>query len=152
MPTEVLRAALEKVQIASRAQIVAQRPTIILDAAHTVESIRALRLAIEAHVPHKRLILIMGVSKDKDFDGMLKEILPVTWAAIFSKSDSPRAVEPETLAERAKALCDRDSKVVPVPAEALQVARELASPDDLICITGSFFLAGKIKEALGGVT
>ena len=32
--------------------------------------------------------------------------------------------------------------------EALEEAKEIAKSDDLICITGSFFLAGKVKEIL----
>lgn len=145
---EVVRSALRTLQIPGRAQIVGQRPTVILDGAHTVASARALWQAIEESVPHDKLILIMGISSDKDVDGIMGEVLPHADTVFFCKSDSPRAVEPEELAQRAIERCGKAAKVEPVPKEALRAARAVASARDLICVTGSFYVAGKVREAL----
>ena len=149
---EAVRAAFRKLEIAGRAQIVGRRPTVILDGAHTVESVRALWQTIEGYVPHDKLVLIMGISSDKDVDGILAEIVPHADTVFFSKSDSPRAVEPEELAESALKQCGKKGHVEPVPGEALRAALMLACPNDLICVTGSFYLAGKIREALDAST
>lgn len=146
--SHVMAEALSQLELAGRAQIVGHDPTMVLDGAHTVESARALMEAIGAYVPHECMLAIVGISRDKDVDGILREVLPCAAMVVFSKSDSPRAVPPETLAERARAVCGKESVVVTDPAKALQVARDAAAPGDVICVTGSFYLAGKIREAL----
>ena len=103
-PEAVCR-AFRTLRIPGRVEIVGRDPTLILDGAHTVESVRALCEAIQTYVPHGRLILIIGVSADKNVDGILKEIVPHASEVIFSQSDSPRAVPAVRLAERAKDLC-----------------------------------------------
>jgi len=40
--------------------------------------------------------------------------------------------------------------VAPHPADALALARRLAAPEDLICITGSLMLVGEVKALLRG--
>ena len=147
---DAVRRAFRTLKIPGRVEIVGKSPTTILDGAHTVESVRALREAIQMYLPHGRLILIIGVSADKNVDGILEEIVPHAAEVIFSQSDSPRAVPAETLSERSMDLCGKSGTVQPIPAEALRVARALATPQDTICTTGSFYLAGKIKEAAPG--
>ncbi len=148
--TDTIAEALGKVALPGRAQVVASNPTIIVDGAHTVESIHALREAIDAYVPHERLILVLGVATDKDVDGIIREIVPHADEAIFSTSDSPRAAEAAALAARAKALCGREGRVIESPAHAIAAAQGMAAPGDLICVTGSFYLAGDVLEALRG--
>ncbi len=63
--------------------------------------------------------------------------------------NNPRAVPPEELQK----LCDptiHDRVILaPDPATALAAARQRATPNDLICVTGSFFLAGEVRDLLG---
>ena len=38
--------------------------------------------------------------------------------------------------------------VAATPAEAWQLARRITTPDDLICVTGSFFIAAEMRDLI----
>jgi dihydrofolate synthase/folylpolyglutamate synthase len=54
----------------------------------------------------------------------------------------------EELAELLRHSVDLPYTVCPTPREAWYAARERAGPDDLICVTGSVFLAGELRPEL----
>jgi dihydrofolate synthase/folylpolyglutamate synthase len=65
-------------------------------------------------------------------------------------SNNPRSVPPEQLAALWAKASQAPVEVCPTPAEALARARGEAGPDDLICVTGSVFLAGEVRPLLVG--
>ncbi|MHC4183610.1 MAG: bifunctional folylpolyglutamate synthase/dihydrofolate synthase [Planctomycetota bacterium] len=58
--------ALAKIKCPARIEVVSTKPLIILDTAHTVSSMKFLRESIKENFTFKRLILIIGLSADKD--------------------------------------------------------------------------------------
>jgi len=62
--------------------------------------------------------------------------------------DNPRSVPPEQLTDLLRAPGDLPFTICPTPAEAYGAARAAAGPDDVICITGSVFLAGELRPLL----
>ena len=60
--------------------------------------------------------------------------------------DNPRAVEVETLHRRVRELFDIPVHATGDPASAWHLARRLAGREDLVCVTGSFFIAAEIRE------
>jgi dihydrofolate synthase/folylpolyglutamate synthase len=75
--------------------------------------------------------------------------------------ENPRAVEIEQLQQLAAAVLSTPSSngdtrpaihATDRPSEAWQVARNLAGPDDLICSTGSFFLAAELRPLVQATT
>lgn len=147
-----VRHALTTVRCPARVEVVSRNPLIILDAAHTVESIKALKQALRSNFKFNKLIVLMGISKDKDIDGILAEIIPSADIIIFTCSDSPRAAEPDKLMEKAKQFSDNKHYLsITNIKKALDKARKITTPDDLLCITGSFYVAGKVKEIMEGL-
>ena len=65
-------------------------------------------------------------------------------------TDNPRAVAPEELARLWSAACSVPAQTYPTPAEAIAAARAAAGPGDLVCVTGSVFLAGEARPMLLG--
>ncbi|MBI2560265.1 MAG: bifunctional folylpolyglutamate synthase/dihydrofolate synthase, partial [Planctomycetes bacterium] len=59
-----VRHALTTVRCLARVEVVSRKPLIILDAAHTVESIKALKQALQSNFKFNKLIVLMGISKD----------------------------------------------------------------------------------------
>ncbi len=144
-----VRHALTTVRCPARVEVVSRSPLIILDVAHTVESIKALKQTLQSNFKFKKLIVLMGLSEDKDIDGVLTEIVSFADEIIFTRSDNPRAASPHELAEKAKALSRNPQLLTHNSVEdAFNEAKKLAEEDDLICITGSFYVAGKIKEII----
>jgi dihydrofolate synthase/folylpolyglutamate synthase len=96
-----------------------------------------------------RRILIFAGSCDKDLAGMLEVLAPPFNHVFLTRySHSPRAVPAEKLAGMLRELSAVTHTICPTPADAWKSAREMAGPDDLICITGSVFLAGELRPTL----
>jgi dihydrofolate synthase/folylpolyglutamate synthase len=68
---------------------------------------------------------------------------------IVTRFSNPRAYDPEHLA----ALLQQHGLPVSIaadPATALALARQRATPADLVCVTGSLLLLGELKASLQG--
>ncbi len=137
---------LDNVQMSGRMEMVCHDPRILVDAAHNAASIRALIRAIGQHVPYDSMIIIFGCNGDKDIRGMLTELQYGADKVIFTRSNSPKAVWPHELAEMYSEICGKMCQSTLSLAEALRVAQSAISREDLICITGSFYLVGQVKQ------
>ena len=91
--------------------------------------------------------MVIGLSADKDIEGILKEIACVADGLILTRTGNP-AKRTEQLAVTAKRFYRKNPMVIEDIDEAMKEAKKIAIKDDLICITGSFFLAGKMKKLL----
>jgi dihydrofolate synthase/folylpolyglutamate synthase len=121
-----------------------QQPRIIVDGAHNPASMRALMREIGAHVPFDSMICIFGCNADKDVNANLEMLAQGSDKIIFTKaSDQPRAVDPDELCRRFEKLKGRTCQTAPTITKALEIATNAASRDDLICVTGSFYLVGE---------
>ncbi len=139
-------AGLSNVQMVGRMEMIFRDPRILVDAAHNAASIRALIAAIGQHVPYDSMIIIFGCNSDKDVRGMLTEIQYGADKVIFTRSNSPKAVWPQDLAEMYTEICGKMCQSTLSLTEALRVAQSAISREDLICITGSFYLVGQAKQ------
>jgi dihydrofolate synthase/folylpolyglutamate synthase len=121
-------------------------PRVIIDGAHTGESVRTLINAIGAHVRSDSMIVVFGCAADKDVDAMLAEISRGGDKFIFTKAHgNPRAMDPEELRKRFEDAHGKMSQVEPTLKDAINTAAKGVGRDDLICVTGSFYLAGEAK-------
>jgi len=92
--------------------------------------------------------LVLGLSSDKDIEGVLKEIACISDYLILTRTGNPREADPKQMAVIVKCFFHKNLMVIEDIDEALNEAKGIAEKDDLICTTGSFFLAGKVKELL----
>lgn len=154
MPDDAIRRGLAAAQCPARIEQVAVSPTFILDVAHNPASIEALLAVLRERYAPRRRILIFASSKDKDYLSMVKLVLPAFDTIFLTQYiENPRAVEAETLlsiAQRLQSACaDPSSRRVlhatARPADALRLAGLMAGPDDLVCVTGSFYLAAELR-------
>jgi dihydrofolate synthase/folylpolyglutamate synthase len=138
-----------------RLEIVDGAPPIVLDGAHNGDSAHKLSESLDQLFPGRRRVLVLGVTHGHSVDHIMAELLPTAGALVLTRSRHPRALtDLAALAARAEPLLRRDVGQAPLviaddTPEALQRARELAGPDDLICVTGSLFVVAAAREALG---
>ncbi|MEE9514929.1 MAG: folylpolyglutamate synthase/dihydrofolate synthase family protein [Candidatus Brocadiales bacterium] len=144
--------ALEGLQCAARIEVVSRRPLVVLDSAHNVSSARALTDTLRKSMSFDRLVLVLGLSMDKDLEGIFAEVAPMAHRVVLTAPDFPRSAPPGLLAERIMPHLrpGGEALVADDPCDALRLAKKLARPEDCICITGSFYLAGRMKELLEG--
>ena len=139
---------LENVSLAGRMEMIYSDPRIMIDAAHNAASIKALIHAIGQNIPYDSMVIIFGCNCDKDVRGMLDQLQYGADKVIFTHSDSVKAVRPEELADMYKEICGKMYQTAASLGEALQLAKGAVGREDLICITGSFYLIGQAKARL----
>jgi dihydrofolate synthase/folylpolyglutamate synthase len=142
---------LAEVRWPARMEVVGQRPWVVLDCAHNVASAQAVaRTLRDSFTPGRRLLVFAG-SSDKDVAGMFRALGPHFDAAYLTRyTDNPRAVAPEQLARLWSAACAAPATTFATPQEAIAAARAGAGPGDVVCVTGSVFLAGEARPMLVG--
>jgi len=145
---ETIRNALAHVHCPARVEVIEKNPLIILDYAHTVDSMKFLRESLVGNFTFNKLILILGFAQDKDLDNILNEIVTVGDAIIVTRSKNPRAAPPEDLSQRIERLCGKQAEITDNTQDAVTAAKQTASKEDLICITGSAYVAGEARQAL----
>ncbi|MCH5373475.1 MAG: bifunctional folylpolyglutamate synthase/dihydrofolate synthase, partial [Planctomycetes bacterium] len=154
IPATAIREGLAQVCVPARTEVVQKNPYVIVDAAHNVASIHALVDLLDETFPGaESRILIFATSRDKDLSGMLRCVLPKFSCVILTRYlNNPRYVEPAELKQLADDIAAGDASmtsrvlVEACPAAAWSAAEALATGGELICVTGSFFLAAEIRS------
>src|SRR5262249_26466425 len=81
--------------------------------------------------------------------GMLRQLVSEFDTLIVTRYlNNPRMVPPEQVLGMIRGLGDTPVHLAPDPVSAWKLARHFAHPDDLICVTGSFFIAAEIRELI----
>lgn len=145
---EIVKRALVDVKWPARLEVLDRNPLMVLDGAHNPQGAESLRDALKESFTYDRLHLVIGIMADKDIRGILRRLLPLAETAIFTQPRYSRAAKAEELRKLARPYIQKHY-VIPDPASAIQEARRLAGPGDLICITGSLYFAGEVKELFG---
>jgi dihydrofolate synthase/folylpolyglutamate synthase len=145
----VARAEAE-VKVPGRLEVVSSSsdgPLVLHDGAHNPAGAVALAEALPEVVGSRRLVAVIGVLDDKDAAEMLRAILPLADAAVFTRSANPRSLPPATLEALAGQVGGPPAECVADPRAAVERARELAGPDGAVIATGSIYLiADLVRE------
>jgi dihydrofolate synthase/folylpolyglutamate synthase len=138
-------AGLSKVRLPGRMQMICDEPRILVDGAHNAASVDALMRAIGQHIPYDSMIVIFGCQKDKDIPGMLRRLQLGADKMIFVNAGSPRSADPTELAAQYTEHSGKMAQVADTLEDAIRIATSAITREDVICITGSFYL---IAEAM----
>lgn len=149
-----VREGLAQVRWPGRFEAVDQSPTVIVDGAHNPEAAHALAQELiqyrVRHVP-SQVVVVLGMMRDKQHQTFLKTLLPAVDHVVLTQAAIPRAATVDELALAVRHLVP-SAHLVPLPGEALAMAKRLATPDGLVCVTGSLMLVGDVKAFLHGVS
>lgn len=137
---------LSKVTLPGRMEMVCQTPRVIVDGAHNAASLDAAMKAIGQHIPYDSMVVIFGCCGDKDVAGMLDRITSGADKVIFTRVNNIRSADPHELAAQYVELYGKMAQVAENLEEALDIANRAVTKEDLICITGSFYLVGEAKK------
>jgi dihydrofolate synthase/folylpolyglutamate synthase len=145
IPGEAIRRGLKKAEWPGRLEVIQKKPFILLDGAQNEASARALAKSIGKIFPYEKLILLLGISRDKDIKGIGKILCPLAKEVIVTAVDNPRAADPFYLKEELKEF---SKKITPVSEvkKAFEYAKTRTTSGDLLCAAGSLYLVGKVKQ------
>ncbi len=136
------------VKLPGRVELLSTRPAVVVDAAHTEDSAGALAQAL-ALLPRRRTHLVLSVSADKNLGSILRALLPLAHQVTVTRADPTRSLAPAEVAAAVRAAAPELAlAAVPNPFLAVRAAREGLAPDDLLCVTGSVYLAGIARRVL----
>lgn len=146
---ESLRTGLAGLRWPGRIEVLSRNPTVIVDAAHNWSAVQALLQTLDESFPARRRILVFAAARDKDFSGMLRLLLPRFDCVVLTCfQNNPRNVSTDALLREARSFSDRPVHAAADPAAAWKLACRLAGAPDLMCITGSFFIAAELRELI----
>ncbi len=151
IPPEAIEEGLRRVEWPCRLEVLRREPLVIADGAHNPHSAGRLVEAMRSLIPGRRLTLVVGVSRNKDVEGVAYELSRLSPAdVVTTRSRHPRSAQPELLArefERYGALAHTADSV----AEAVDEVVASASQDDVVLVTGSLFVAAEAREHAMGI-
>ena len=126
-----------------RCELAQRNPLIILDGAQNLASADVLKKAVRGNFKYRKLILVLGISADKDIAGICKTLSPLADEIILTRASTIRAADPKKLA----AYFQRNTYLTKSVKEAKRLAESLAGDKDLILVTGSLFVVGEFRNA-----
>ncbi|MBN1526694.1 MAG: bifunctional folylpolyglutamate synthase/dihydrofolate synthase [Candidatus Omnitrophica bacterium] len=148
-----IKAGIKSAQWSGRMEIALRDPFLVLDGAQNKASAAVASQAVRKVFDYRNLILVLGVSKDKDVRGIVEEFLPIADSVILTRSNvAERALEPSSIREvigDVKAGAFEEGKNMTLTSsvdEAVRLALEKARPDDMVLVTGSLFVVGEAKS------
>jgi dihydrofolate synthase/folylpolyglutamate synthase len=135
---------LEGTQVVGRAE---KLGNLILDGANNPDGaeILAKHITKTLAIPPSKLILVLGILADKDFEKMTRILVPLASKVIVTQSTSPRAATTTQVAPIARETCSHVEEVAAVAA-AVERAQVLAGPSDTILVTGSFTTIAEVPR------
>lgn len=132
-----------------RFECVSTHPTVIIDGGHNQQCAEAIAASLKEYFPGKRCAFLIGVMADKDFRGIFDAILPLAEKIAAVTPDSPRALKAYRLCEK---LREEYGYTDAIPYErvedALNTLLNTADTDDVICICGSLYMIGDVRNLL----
>jgi len=138
---------LATVKIPGRLEVVSRDPHVIIDGAHNAASVQALFRGIGQHIPYDSMVVIFGCNCDKDIDGMLEQLSFGADKVIFTKSsNNPKAADPHELSMLYTDRYGKMAQVAETFGQAFDIAERAITREDLVCVTGSFYLIGEAQK------
>lgn len=141
---EAIKRGLKNTRWPGRMEVLKRNPLFIIDGAHNIQGIKVLAENLN-RFNYKRLILGIGILKDKEVEPMVKALVDkadevvVTEANIYRKMD---ATDLEKIVNKYNPHTHVQDNI----KEAVSKAYELAGKEDLILFTGSLYLIGDIRK------
>lgn len=138
---EAVERGLKAVKWSARFERV--RDNVIIDGAHNIDGIKALKKSLGAL--GKNVIIVMAMMEDKSVEECVREIAPGSRMFIATELNMPRCAKAEKLASavsgiKADAVVETDIK------QAIDLALKACGSNEIVCICGSLYLAGEAKK------
>ena len=146
--TQAMMEGLRVVDWPGRLEMVSSSPRVILDGAHNPAGALVLKESLENEFRFRRLILLIGILKEKDIKRILHTLAPLADHIILSRPHIERAA-PVTSLRKALGQNGKKAEIVEDLEEAIKKGLSMTGEEDLLCITGSLYMVGEAKAFLG---
>lgn len=133
-----------------RLEVIARRPLVLIDGAHTPGAITEVARSLDEEFPPWRWVVVIGVSADKRLPAMLEALGNRVASVVGVAANNPRAVPAESVAAAARSIFDSRVSVQSASsvAEGIAIARGLAGENGQVLVTGSLYMVGEARSVL----
>lgn len=144
---KLVEKSIEDVKWIGRLEVLRKKPTIVIDGAHNIDGIKALRKNIEKYFKYNKIYLLLGILADKQVNEMIEEIAPLAEKIYALTPHSERAELSEDLKNE---ILKYNSNTIALEnyEEAFLLALKEAKEDDLILISGSLYMIGDMRKII----
>jgi len=149
LPELAIRQGLAAVRWPARFEVVGEKPAIVLDGAHNAASAQYLAETLARIFPGRRVFAVIGLGADKDVEGFFRELQPALFAVWLTRSRAMKAVPAERLRAALAGFGGKIEESATV-AEALRQALAAAGSEDVVLVTGSFYVIGEALTEFSG--
>ena len=141
----ILQEGIRETRWPGRLELLSKDPLFYRDGAHNKDGILRLKAFIEKHFTNRRIIYIIGVLKDKDYDEMVRLLVPSASMFFVFRPGNARGLNEEILAGTIK---KRGGAPIVCPGvnEAIRMAREHCKKDDVLVLCGSLSFMEEMDE------
>jgi len=143
---DIIISGIAKTTFPCRMERFGNNPLIIIDGAHNTPGATALAEAL-THLRGRRIHALMGISPDKDSEGIMSAVLPLCESVVISAARGVKASPPEVLEKPAQKYISSIT-CSPNSERALKLALSKCSGDDVLLVFGSLYFAGEIRGQL----
>lgn len=132
-----------------RFEVLREKPYFVIDGAHNEPAAKKLVQSVSAYFSNKRIIYIMGMLKDKEYEKVAEITYPYADQIItVTPPENKRALSAMDLAAAVSAYHPRVTTAGSVE-EAVEMAYLLAGKEDVILCFGSLSFLGRVRDILG---
>jgi dihydrofolate synthase/folylpolyglutamate synthase len=121
---------------------------VVVDVAHNPDGMAAVISSLLEEFAFDKVIFVVGILQDKDRAGILAELTRVPSHVIATQAKNDRSFPVGEIVESANAL-GLPAEAADDVSDAVVRALQLATPADLVCITGSHYVVGEARAFLG---
>lgn len=140
LPEDAIKKGLEEARLPARQEIFTLNPPVLLDGAHNPQGITALAETVKKHLKDKKIIVVMGMLADKQYEEPVREMACLSTLFIATTPENPRALDAKEIARAAEGFANSVS-VRPRIKDALTEALAACGADGAIVVCGSLYLA-----------
>jgi len=144
---EEIKKAIAKVKWIGRLEVMSREPLVVIDGAHNIQGIKALKENVRKYFKYKDMYLLLGILADKQVHEMVREIVPLAKQVIALTPLSDRAEIAEDLKKEIM-LYNTNCVAQESYEKALEMALKEADKDDLILISGSLYMVGDMRKKI----
>lgn len=144
---QIIEDSLKDVKWIGRLETLSRNPMIVIDGAHNIDGIRALKKNVEKYFRYNKLYLLLGILADKQVEEMIAEIAPMAEKIIALTPHNDRAELSEDLKDEIKKI-NENVKAFEDYEDAVREAVNYAGEGDLILISGSLYMIGDMRKII----
>lgn len=147
---KIIEESLRDVKWIGRLEVLGKKPLVVIDGAHNIDGIRALRKNVEKYFKYNKIYLLLGILADKQVEEMIKEITPLAEKVYALTPHSERAELSEDLKNE---ILKYNSNTIALESyeEALKLALSESKEEDLILVSGSLYMIGDMRKIINSI-